>query len=226
MIGQTFVLIFLLMVAGFATLDVSCEGNGEILLWETDTQLANKSQVKNVLFKGGQFDEEDKKEVENLIVKFRVDVVAPGSHLVEMMSLLSTKTEAMFFKDYDHYFKELQIGSTDRPMLLSYLGLQYATEDQINSWYQPYKSRLQRHIIRSCQSLINTRKESSTKNLNDRELDWLEGIKSKVENNFQLALLTFEKNLNLFMLDNYILLCSKLEPGKLIEDLKDIKLFI
>lgn len=201
---------------------VSADGLGAQLLWTHDTELSDKTKPKNVLFQDETVSEELKKEFNDIIGNIEIDFVAPSTHLMNMMNKLSTNTLVMFFKDYDYYFKTLNIGSTDKPILLSYLGLEYASDEQIDLWYKPIKNRSHRNVIESCKSLINKRNNALSKEVSTK----IEKYKSQFHNKLFIGYLTFQKNSKLFMLDQYIKLCSKLDHEELLEELKDIVLTI
>lgn len=204
---------------------ISAAGMGEKLLRSENTELTNSnSDQKDVLFSETDSDKLNgvKDQFLSILENMRIEVVAPGSHLMTMMNKITSKTQIMFTSDYDRYFRNMAIDSTDKPMLRSYLGLHLATGEQIESWYRPNRKRSRSHILRSCKSLINSRNKSIK--LDAEKSEKLRDLKHLAENKFYLAYLTFKSNLNLFMLDTYLILCLKLEPEQLKDDLKDVLL--
>lgn len=191
---------------------VSSHDPGTEYIWSQDTD-TDHMNTDDVLFSQPNDTELSsvKDDCERVLRRPKVEVVVPGKHLLKVMNTISTKTRAMFLQDYEHYFDTLKVGSTSRPMLLSYLGLNFASPEQLRSWYAPFKERGQGRIIDSCKSLLASREKSF--NLSEKELEAIDKCKTGIKSRSHLAYLVFQNNLNLFMMDSYLLLCSKLEPS-------------
>lgn len=158
----------------------------------------------------------DYSDYERVVRDIRVDVVAPNKDLAKLMNVISSKTRVMFLREYEHYFTQLNVGSTSRPMLLAHLGLQLTSSERLISWY---KQQLRRPttkslVLDSCRSLKRKRDELLI-GLNENDLSIIVNAKRHSRNRLHLSYLTFKNNLNLFMLENYLLLCSKCEPDQL-----------
>lgn len=223
---KTLLFIFLYCTISCLLRQISGAGTGQNLIWAQDTELAleSRDEQKDTLFDPFELDviNEIKEQFGQVLDGLHIELVAPNSQLLTMMNRLSTNSKVMFLKDYDHYFKQLNVGSTDRPMLSAYLGLQLTGQERIAAWYKPHRARSGRRIIESCKSLIKIR--NSSINLSDSKLAKLDDCKQNVANKFYLAYLTFKQNLNLFMMDQYLTLCSKLEPEALEKDLFTVHL--
>lgn len=193
---------------------VNSHGLGTKYIWAEDTDMQHPG-TDDVIF--SERDNPNfsivKSDFENILKRLRVEVVDPGKHLIRVMNTISTKSRAMFFQEYEHYYETLNVGSTSRPMLLSYLGLKFVDQDQLQSWYAPLRVRARPQIVDSCKSLLDTRRKSL--NLSDKDLEVIAECKSRVKSKFHLAYLVFQNNLNLFMLDSYLLLCKRLEPDNI-----------
>lgn len=204
--------LFCFIVSSFVSELVNSLDPGTEYIWSQDTDIDHKD-TENVLFSEPNDSELSpvKDDCERILKRLKVEVVAPGKHLLKVMNTISTKTRAMFLQDYEHYFEKLKVGSTSRPMLLSYLGLNFASPEQLRSWYAPFRERGRGQILDSCKSLLASRGKCF--DLSEKELEVINKCKRGVRSKSHLAYLVFQNNLNLFMLDNYLLLCSKLEPS-------------
>lgn len=196
-----------------------------MMLWQDDYRL-NENRVgeqADSVFKTSQLNtSEGGKEFEQIIKKQRVDVVLAGNELMKLMNTVSTKSRAMFLKDYDKFFKELDVGSTSRPMLYTYLGIQFADQSLIESWYKPIRERFQAKIVNSCRSLIKRRQNLVSLQENDQIV--IDHLKHAIDNHLHLAYLVHKSNLNLFMLDTFLMLCARVEPERLKSDLENVHL--
>lgn len=198
------------------------DGLGSQYIWAHDTDTDNQVQ-DDAIFKpkleedGGKFVGNEsnqtafcsvKDEFETILRAIKIELVVPGKHLLKIMNIISTKTRAMFFQDYERYFEKLNVGSASRPMLLSYLGLELADHKQLATWLAPQLKFNAPRLRDSCKSLAEYRQNAL--NLNPTQLDTLDKCKSSAGGKFHLAYLVFQNNLNLFMLDTYLMLCRKL----------------
>lgn len=204
---------------------VFSNGLGDQHLWTYDTAEAQTGDESDAAFA-----EPNRKNVaalesdlEKALRSKKIDVVAPGKQLRETMNMFSTKIRAMFFEKYEHYFEDLGVGSTSRPMLYSYIGLRDASDEQIASWYKP-SSIKSRQVVESCKKLFDYRR--SKVHLNEAESELLEKTKTALNNKLQLGHLVFRNNLNLFMLDAFLLLCNRIESAHLEADFTSLKLTI
>lgn len=232
----------LVAIGVLATLAVQLASSTEFsrvsdkMIWRNDALDDTKSmrdsmfQLSKELTERLEADEklkELKSKYEKMIKGQRVDVVAPGSDLTRMMNLISTKTAAMFLEDYDKYFRSLNIQSTSKPMLLSYLGLHLVSQDKINQWYGQSKSRVSSRVVKYCQGLIEKRKEIGSR-LESQDLATIDQMKATFSrvNSLHMAHMVHQNNMNLFMLESFIILCTRLEGEALETSLKDVKLLV
>lgn len=208
---------------------VEADGLGDSIIWNEDTDSTSEiggHHDQDTLFKVPSDHRwaELESDLKQLIQRMRIDVVAPSKELVKMMNTVSTKTRAMFLTQYEYYFKELNVGSTSRPMLYTYLGFQMTSPDQLATWYKPMKGRLQTRLLASCRSLIDKRQKSFT--LSEPELALIHRAKLLTKDQYYLAYFVFQNNQNLFMLDQYLELCHKLESEQLGIDFEKLNLMV
>lgn len=204
--------------------------DGAVLLSELGAQTGPQDTV----FSSVELHEDDHhdQQLMDVIRLIGIDVVDPGRDLMKMMNLISTKTRAMFLQDYEKYFRQLDVGSTSRPMLVALLGLRFASQDQINSWYASSRPRIKSNIVKSCQMLAMKRQQAIEKSLDANQSDLLKRETSSVVKQSQatdglhLAYLVFKSNMNLFMLENYLYLCTRLEPSELSVKVDGLQLLV
>jgi len=215
-------LMLALITSSYSTRRVIAEGLGEKILYSHDTddssEFIGQEGADTVFRSGVEGDSGIENEFKHVVEKIRLDLVAPGQSLMKMMNLISTKTRVMFLKEDRHYYKNLGVGSTSRPMLFSYLGLELTSSDELLSWYRPLRDRIGVQLVDSCRSLISVH-HSYSQRLDRHELEVIRRMKSQEGNKLHLAYLLFKSNLNLFMLETYLRLCSRLEHERLKENL-------
>lgn len=182
---------------------------------------ANKPAATNGIFKDPtNVIASIKDRLGEIIEKVHIEVVAPNRELAKMMTTMSTMTRSMFLREHKKYSEELMIDTTSRPMLLSYLGLYYASDQQVSEWYARHKAHLHQKVISGCESFIRLRRQAER--LSSEDLQVLKKVEG-IGNVLSLVLVKFENNLNLFMIDNYLMLCSKLDPEQLREEIKKLQ---
>lgn len=177
-------------------------------------------------------------EYAHLVKHLQINVVAPNKELVELMKVVSTKSRVHFLKEYEHFFEELNVGEANRPMLMAYLGLEFTPVKQIQAWFEGYlKSRGQRPglkvVAQSCKRLLKQRSKSFNMTrgcaVGKKLLALAERLKSSVETHktsegkLHMAQVAFKNNLNLFMLESYLILCSHLDLQELKEEFATYK---
>lgn len=214
---------------------VDATGLGAIALLKEDTRVdVDDTDLKDLMFERGSksaespVDEELEAEFEAMIKhKMQIQVVAPNKELIKAMNFISTKSRTMFLREYEKYFQNLHIGTTSRPMLLAYLGLELSTGEQIAAWTSSSEAlgggtssraaTIKRRLSEGCKRLLQTRQNSFELHASDVEL--IQRMKSYESNKFRVAYEVFENNLNLFMMDTYLTMCAKILPDDLRDDL-------
>lgn len=150
-----------------------------------------------------------------MIKQWPIDVVAPGKYLTKLMNVVSTNSRAHFLREHELYYERMDLGSTNRPMLMAYLGLKLTDPKQLEGWCAAVTrpSPLARtQIVRSCNELLRKRDERAPSAYRERgqrlseELRQLEARPGR----FHSAYLAHSNNLNLFMMENFLILCSRL----------------
>lgn len=213
---------------------VQSVGLGDLTVWRTGALLADEmtkleGPKQDLAFKLGT-DQQWYHQVESryapTIKQIKVDVVVPIKELAQVMNSLSTKANVKLLTDYEKYFKQGHVGSTSRPMLMTYLGLESIPDDELLSWSEPMRrGRAQERLIKGCQSILAKRRQSFE--LVDREkLRQIDEQFDKDHKRRQLALLVFKSNLSLFLLENYARLCTRLKLSELRPQRGDVGFFL
>lgn len=214
---------------------VATTGLGDEMVWREgallNKELGQDNEAADAIFKlsvpansSGEWNQFE--DFLKLVKESKVDVVAPSKDLLNTMNLVSTKTRVLFLSEFERYFKELQVGSTSRPMLLTYLGLRFASDQQLASWYEPTKRRriVRTKIVGSCKALFEKRRQSTERMMGQAGEDIIERARTGSPNKFYLPYLVFQNNQNLFMLETYLLLCQRLEPEELSDEIPSLDL--
>lgn len=220
----TIILVFTLVASNLSSTRVQAVGLGDLHLWTYDSNEAQLTKNANALFASDKEAAEFvaiKPQLEKVLKSMKVEVVAPGKQLLDIMNNVSTKTRFMFFENYQHYFEELKVDSTSRPMLYAYLGLQFASPEQLASWYKPSSANKRKQVTNSCKTLIEMRKSIP---MQAEDVELINRSKNLIRNRFHMAYLVFQNNLTLFMLDNFLFLCLKIEPDQVKDEMKDVEL--
>jgi len=205
------------LILSFGANFIESHGLGDQTVWQTGALLQDELGKKNeedldLAFKRDTNIDDEKIFVDG-IKKIKVDVVAPNKELAQLMNSVSTKTNAKMLSDYKTYFEQNQIGSTSRPMLMTYFGLKTSTDEELMTWSKKLldNGRKRENLIRGCDTVTKARKQS-LEQVDGNELRTISEIRSRSsdENKLYLALLLFRNNLNLFLLENYSSLCARL----------------
>lgn len=216
-------LVFLLTAI---TITVESAGLGEQMLWASDTgHLEIDSANKDALFQakrrgegqsddGGTLNDELLKQYKQVMRKVKIDIVAPSKDLSGVMNMLVTKAKAKYLTEYEHYYKEMEVDTITRPMLYTYICLGMLGQEQIREWYEPIKRRAAAKVSDSCKSLADYYRKQVSK-LEQSDLDIVSKAKADAKSSNQLAYAIFQTNLNLFMINNYLILCARLDSQQM-----------
>lgn len=181
---------------------------GSLLMQELERgnlKLDSVFERKAPLNDGTEPDEYDR--YAKMVKKWRIDVVAPGRRLTNLMKTVSTHTIAnRLLADSDGSFAEVS-----RPMLKAYLGVELAKPEELEKWSA---MRTVGNVGQACASLLDKRDDGFTKAFGpqSKQQEMLKDFEElKEQDGHHLAYLVFKNNLNLFMLESYLILCSRLD---------------
>lgn len=203
--------LFLLTCLGHLADRTGAAGLGELLLHQSGALLNAEFQETGAATDSVfQHKAPGDERFAELAAKLRVDLVEPGRDLYRIMNKVGTKSRAAL----------LQVGRVSRPMLLTYLGLELVGQDELDAWYKQERRLSSEKVAASCRKLFAKRRQVERANGGaERELRRLP--EGGPERKFHRAYLVFENNVNLFMLESYLRLCSRLEPRKLAAEIAE-----
>lgn len=167
----------------------------------------------------------DEGRLAGLLRQLQVEVVAPRKELARMMNEVSTKSRAMLLHDQELYFNTLDASSASRPMLLAYLGLELTGSIQLERHYAKLGRRMGVRVVDNCRQLLAQRHQLHEEHT-DADSELLAIIGANPSHRRRFAQLIFKNNLNLFMLESYLLLCSRLEPKELARELRQTEFLL
>lgn len=221
-IGGRRVLLTLLLVQKLVILQVephSGEGyavfNNRATLLQDEIRNPDPAEVDSIFRrKAPRVKEEDEyDEFVELVRRWRVEVFYPGKDLTNLINFVTTNVLGRMLAKFESEFTRLKVDSVSRPMLKTYVSLREATPDEIS---RLSKLRGARNAANHCRDLLAERddkfrqsfgatsSEEYKKLLKLHKILWF-------QDRYHLAYLVFNYNLNLFKLENFLLLCNRLE---------------
>lgn len=227
--ATTITTVFLIVVA-YQIGQASSTGLGDLIIQSSDTTggFDELSLGQDLIFgeesqgtKSGLLEWEA--EFVELISKVPIKVVNPGKDLLKTMNVVITHAKALFLKEHEYYFDQLKLQTTSRPMLLALVAIRLLGQDKLLDWYRPIGELKQEQVVSSCKSMLRQRNEAFIRaGLPDLDKS-IVACQFKSRARYRCAYLVYQGNIELFMLETYLALCSTIEGARLAGDLEDFK---